>query len=108
MVKEADLFTEAQYDYVITIDYSSSKSVGAEWFESTLKIDEKNGTLFVTTDKECDDPGCPYFTDISVEVLKDKNNKPYIKLHYEGSIIEPEEPMDDTSFEGNKLFFKVK
>ncbi len=107
MIKKADLFEGAKYEYTISMDYRADKGPTIGLKNEELVIDEKARALTLSKELECDDPGCWYsFADVSLKL--NKKGEPFVELSYTSSVPDPDDADQPTEADGRKLFFKVK
>jgi len=102
LVKPADLFEPAVYSYFLELQ-TDKYSIG---IEKELAVSADGESLSVSTDYECDDPGCTYYTDIRINVFK-KAGKPVLEAYFFGYQYD-EDGREDKEIEGTLKLNKVK
>lgn len=102
LVAPATLFDPAQYEYSVLIESSKFQLE----IESVLQVEAGGKSLYLATEQECDDPGCTYYTDITVSVIK-TSGKPVMEFYVHGYTY-GEDGQEDKEVEGTIKLAKIK
>lgn len=80
LAKEADLFTPAQYTYILELNDDKKPYVVAQF---PLQLDTNENILWGREDGECDDPGCTFFnSEVKVKQSSEKA-KPKLTISFD-------------------------
>lgn len=94
-----------QYELVLSWSGDKGKDNGLYEMELPLSID-KYGKLSGETDKECDDPGCCWFDQISVSSVRKYGGQPMLEMSYSGACYKEDSGEEGESFEGTLYYLK--
>ena len=102
LVREADLFNPAQYEYRVSL-WKDHHSLGQD---TALEISPDGKSLEASGGNECDDPGCYYFDMLDIKTSKPTpRSKPVIEVEYEGNHFSDGDS-GDYDFSGTAKFIK--
>ena len=81
LVKEGDLLTPAQYDYILDIDDSIEPYPNLE--DMILSYNEKSHSIFGEDSQECDDPGCMMLIQVDIDIAPNEEDRMTLKYDFE-------------------------